>query len=190
MRRALALSKEKLATAISAAKDIVRKPGAVFPGSPVQLELKTVNIALSVVLLILVMGAVYYAAAGRPKISRMISAARIQGPLSSISTEITTLKPTEFYTDDAHRRNIFSPSQRVAEEPRAPAREEKGTPDGELNLRGIAWSDVPKALIQAGKENKLYILKEGQAVGTTGIKVKKILRNKVVMVQGEREFEL
>ena len=59
-----------------------------------------------------------------------------------------------------------------------------------LKLQGIAWSDAPKALIEAGGSGKLFVVKENQAIGTTGMRVKKILRNKVILTNGESDFEL
>lgn len=188
---ALGLLKEKLAFIVSAVKDLAKKPGSVFPKKKPELELGTVNKALSAALLIIVLFVVYYAAARYPNMSRMITAAaRAQGAMQFAGREVTELEPAEYYTGDAKRRDIFSAAQRPAAQAKTASPEEKKGPAGELSLQGIVWSDAPKALIQAGKDGKLHIVKEGQVVGMTGIKVKKILRGKVILTEGEREFEL
>ena len=74
--------------------------------------------------------------------------------------------------------------------PEVPVQGGEKTLSGGLKVQGIAWSDVPKVMIQCDKDNKLYILKQGQPVGSTGVKVKAIFKNKVILTSGDKDFEL
>ena len=45
-------------------------------------------------------------------------------------------------------------------------------------------------MLQIEKDGKVYFLKEGQMIGTTGIEVKSIMKNKVMLGYGDEEMEL
>lgn len=180
--------KEKLFSAI---RNLAKNPKVALAGKAPELELRTVNVVLSAALLLLILFVLYYAAAKYPNVAKMTGAiVKSQGSLQPATREITALQPVNYYIDDAKRRNIFSPRERTAAAAKTVTPDEKKGPAGDLTLQGIVWSDVPKCLMQSGKEGKMYVLKEGQVIGATGIKVKKIMRNKVMLTQGDRDFEL
>ena len=181
--------KAKLA---SLAQDYIEKARAGFSGKSKEIKLRTINIALFVLLILLVISAVYYAVAKYPNAAKIINATvKAQGALPAPEAEIEQFKPANYYTGDAARRDIFIASHGVASSgaEAAAAEETKGS-SGDFKLQGIAWSDVPKALIQAGRDDRMYVVKEGQAIGVSGVKVKNILKNKVILTDGEKDFEL
>lgn len=57
-----------------------------------------------------------------------------------------------------------------------------------FKLVGIMWSDNPQAMIEDSKEQKTYLLSAGEQLGQ--VKVKRILRDKVVIGKDEQEWEL
>ena len=62
----------------------------------------------------------------------------------------------------------------------------------DLKLQGISWGDRPTAMIlwQTDKESKMYFLIKGQSIGSTGIKVKTIYKNRVTIELEGSEMEL
>ena len=83
-------------------------------------------------------------------------------------------------------RNIFSfmPTRAVAGE----LTTEVPVAITNYKLVGIMWSDNPQAMIEDTKEQKTYLLGNGEALGQ--VKVKKIFRDKVVIGKDEQEWEL
>jgi len=57
-----------------------------------------------------------------------------------------------------------------------------------LKLVGIIWSNNPQAIIEDTKESKTYLLSTGEQLAE--LTIKKILRDKVIIVKGEQEWEL
>ena len=92
------------------------------------------------------------------------------------------------------KRDIFrpAPKETEAEEAKPVVSDslKKGAED--LKLQGIAWGPAPKAMIlwQKDKESNMYFLTNGQEIGATGIKVKEIYRDKVMIGNDEEEMEL
>ncbi|MDD4899196.1 MAG: hypothetical protein PHT31_04615 [Candidatus Omnitrophica bacterium] len=83
-------------------------------------------------------------------------------------------------------RNIFSfvPTRAVAGE----FTTEVPVAITNYKLVGIMWSDNPQAMIEDTKEQKTYLLGNGDQLGQ--VKVKKIFRDKVVIGKDEQEWEL
>jgi len=57
-----------------------------------------------------------------------------------------------------------------------------------LKLVGIIWSANPQAMIEDSKEQKTYLLNTGDQIST--IKIKKILRDRVILGRDDQEWEL
>jgi type II secretory pathway component PulC len=57
-----------------------------------------------------------------------------------------------------------------------------------LKLVGIIWSANPQAMIEDSKEQKTYLLNTGDQIST--IKIKKILRDRVILGKDDQEWEL
>jgi type II secretory pathway component PulC len=84
----------------------------------------------------------------------------------------------------AKNRNIFNP-QGVAEKVEGQAVVQ---PTDNFKLVGIMWSSSPQAMIEDTKEQKTYLLGEGESVGQS--QVKKIMRDKVILVKDGNEWQL
>lgn len=183
------LWKEKLASLAQASIETAR---AGFSGKSREINLAAINKALLAFLILLVISALYYAVAQYPNTARIINTTvKAQGYLPAAGAGYEQFKSAGYYAEDAERRDIF-----IASRGGAGSGAETVIPEGarsspgDLKLQGIAWSDVPKALIHSEKDNKMYVLKEAQAAGPGGMKVKKILKNKVILTDGEKDFEL
>ena len=94
----------------------------------------------------------------------------------------------------AAKRNIFKwPSQGneapvlTAQTPKQKAPAEVGIP-GDIKLVGIIWTDNPQAMLEGSKEQKTYLVSAGDNIG--GLKIKKILSDKIIVSKGEQEWAL
>ncbi|OGX38489.1 MAG: hypothetical protein A3C53_07345 [Omnitrophica WOR_2 bacterium RIFCSPHIGHO2_02_FULL_68_15] len=57
-----------------------------------------------------------------------------------------------------------------------------------VKLVGIIWSDHPQAMLEDTQEQKTYLLGPGEQIGD--VTIKKILQDKVILGNHEREWEL
>lgn len=57
-----------------------------------------------------------------------------------------------------------------------------------LKLVGILWSDNPQVMIEDTKTAKTYFLSSGEMIAN--LKIEQILKDKVILTNGEREWEL
>jgi len=57
-----------------------------------------------------------------------------------------------------------------------------------MKLVGIIWSDNPQAMIEDTKEQKTYLLNQGEQLGQ--VKIKTIYRDKVVVTKEGQDWEL
>lgn len=91
------------------------------------------------------------------------------------------------------QRNLFTfpPPKTVEAAPQA-ATEKLQTHLQELKLVGIIWSEHPQAIIEHTKETKTHLLSTGDVIGPLPIKVKRILKEKVILspLEGAQEWEL
>ena len=60
----------------------------------------------------------------------------------------------------------------------------------DLKLVGISWGQSPKAMIRSKKEQNTYFLRQEQIIGITGIEVKTIFKDKVIISYQGEEKEL
>ncbi len=152
---------------------------------------------LSIILAILIIVAGYTIVSERPDITEVIDTVRKRTSAHSLITftDIEPFKQIEFYLQEAGRRNIFQP---VPDEPEGPMIKEKPKEDTKkklqeiiqtLTLRGISWGDEPKAIIK-DKDGQLYFLKEGQPIGTSGARIKKIEKEKVIIQYKDAQSEM
>jgi hypothetical protein len=188
VKEAVASWKDKLAGII---KNLIRKIHPALPAKEFELELKTINIVLGALLFGLIVFVIYYAVTKYPSGAKVaMGATSAQSSLKASRKDIEELRAAGYYLDNARQRNIFTAAPRaISMGPEVPVQGADKSLSGELKVQGISWSEVPKVMI-SDKDNKLYVLKAGQPVGTTGIKVKTILKNKVILTYGDREFEL
>lgn len=90
----------------------------------------------------------------------------------------------------AKRRNIFSfiPPQPGEAQAIASAATQAANALSTLKLVGIIWSDKPQVMIEDTKEQKTYLLGQGDEISK--FKIKKILKDKVMISKDEQEWEL
>ena len=128
------------------------------------------------------------------KISTAISRIQIQAMKNKT---IEAFKPLSSYMEEVKNRDIFT---RLAVEAKAAtgsfwmrggeAQDKLKDMAKDLKLVGISWGNSPKAMIRSEKENNTYFLKQGQTIGMTGIELKTIFKNKVVINYQGSEMEL
>jgi hypothetical protein len=159
-----------------------------------ELELETINKVLAVVLAIVLMFVVY-ALSGKHKDVAMITnaAARIGALPGDAKKKIETLKELSFYLNEIQKRDVFHATAGATVVQSVQRMSEALSKTTEtMKLQGISWGDVPKAmiLVQEDKDSKMYFLVEGQAIGTTGLKVTEISRSTVKVSDGVEETVL
>jgi len=108
------------------------------------------------------------------------SAQNVEKNLPALNVDMNEL------SQQLRARNIFSfmPTRAVAGE----LTTEVPVAITNYKLVGIMWSDSPQAMIEDTKEQKTYLLGNGDQLGQ--VKVKKIFRDKVVIGKDEQEWEL
>jgi len=158
-----------------------------------EFEPENINRVLAVIFIVLVF-AVYAASAQHKNVSVIAEvAARNGSPPGADKKTIEPLKEFSFYLKGIQRRDIFRAGTEAPAVESAPLKDELMTKaSADMKLQGISWGDVPKAMIlwQKGKDSKMYFLVEGQAIGTTGYKVIKILKSTVKIGNGIEETTL
>ena len=173
-----------------------KEPSAAFSASIFfklsEFDPRAVNAVSGVILALLTASVLYYAVSSRATIGKMIAAAsKINFSYEKAQGGAEPFKLLNFYVDAITKRDIFQPGSVSAKGAGfSPPVTQLAETAKDLKLVGIAWGAVPKAMIQSEKENKMYILTWGQEIGTTGIKIKEIRRDKVVIIYGGAEMEL
>ncbi len=152
---------------------------------------------LSTILVILMIVAGYTMVSQQSDITEITKFDRHSATRNSLLTfaEIEPFKQLDFYLQETAKRDIFHP---IPEEPEKQIIKQKPKEDTKkklqeiiqtLTLRGIAWGEEPKVIIK-DKDGQLYFLKEGQPIGTSGAKIKKIDKDKIIIQYKDAESEL
>lgn len=158
-------------------------------------DLKSANRLLVLVLVAVAAVAIFFLISRTPSIDRVSrQVAGIPVQLRPQRT-IEAFKPLNYYVEEVNERDIFQPTPKDPEEIEIPPEDlapEETLLDlaATLKLQGISWGGTPKAMVKDTSDNQMYFLKEGQAVGATGIKIKTIEKNRIVLIYGEEELEL
>lgn len=160
-----------------------------------ELKLEAVNKTLSIILAVAVSSVAYYAIASKAhyyKMERSLLGAQFRPARNKAPIEV--LKTLATYIARANKRDIFSPAPKAeagkVDNSAEQALEQLRQAAAELKLEGISYGDEPKAMIMNTKENKMYFLSEGQPIGATGLEVRKIVKDKVVIGSGTEEMDL
>ena len=191
LRRRMPVSIPKIKALFSQAN---LKPFAAFSMKRLgELEPRVINKVLIAALGAITVIVVHSAVNRRQDIAAITKAvSQTQGP-AVMEKKVDTFKPVSFYLDTAKKRDIFTPVQQIEKKiayQTKPILDKLKDLAANLILKGIAWGDIPKVMIGNKEEGKVYFLKEGQIIGATGIEVKTILRNKVVISYEGEELEL
>jgi len=173
-----------------------RVAGPAF-GVPLNLrteDLKNLNRFLILILIVVTMLAAYYLFNKMPRVDEVIES------VSGIPFErpekrpIEAFKPIAFYVEEFNKRDILHPARPEKTEEELAQEEivEEILPGlaATLKLQGISMGKVPKAMIQDSIDGQIYFVKRGQTIGGTGIKVKEITKDKVVISLGREEMNL
>ncbi len=116
-------------------------------------------------------------------LEKLSSEASVEGVSSEVYPAIDVTEAE--LAKELRQRNMFSFLPPKAE---AAVITEVPTVITNFKLVGILWSDNPQAMIEDKKDQKTYFLKSGEKIKE--IMIKEIFRNKVVLSNGEREWEL
>ena len=158
-----------------------------------EIDPRVVNKVLIVILTVLIVLVIHYTVNKRPNISKLTTA------ISKIKFQavnrkaIESFKPVAFYLEGIKKRDIFKPSPRLQQQAlggvkKAQAKLKELAKD--LKLVGISWGKSPKAMIRSKSKKNTYFLRQGQMIGTTGIEIKAIFRDKVIISYKGEEMEL
>jgi len=169
-------------------------PGA-FSITLSDIKPKTVNTMLAIILAGLAALVIYVAISERPRVATI--AGRISRvPAGPVKTEaIEAFKPMGSYLAEVEKRDIFQPvsaaKPAVQEpDPQKVAMDKLREIVADFKLQGISWGQSPKAMIKSEKEDRMYFLGDGQAIGSTGVKIKAVHKNKVAISYENAEMEL
>lgn len=153
-----------------------------------------INKILALVLLVSVIVFVFSVSSRHENAAKIAEAvSKIQASSALGAKKVEPFKDLGYYLGEMQARDIFHPAPRAAlPGPRRETSESFKKSAETLKLVGISWSDTPKAMVlsQEEKDGKMYFVTQGQAIGSTGIKVKEIHRNKVIIGDGKEEMEL
>jgi len=172
----------------------VNPPAAFSMTKLGEIEAGVINKVLSVVLAVATVVVIHYAVNRRPSIAELTGAiSGLQAPVVKVR-QVEPFRQPSFYLNTVKKRDIFDPvpkSQgKVAVFQPTPALEKFKELAGGLKLKGIAWGEIPKVMIGIEGEGKIYFLQKGQMVGPTGIRVKTILNDKVIISYEGEDMEL
>jgi len=174
------------------ARPAARQAAGVSPIRLRELDPRAINAILAVIWVMLTAAVIYYAANTKPNIAKITdTVSRIQLAMMK-KRVIEALKPADFYLEEVKKKDLFhtKPKAVVTAEPKEAAKEGLQKLTEGLKLQGIAWGANPRAMIQDEKEAKMHFLNEGQMIGSNGLFVKKISRDKVIIGYKEAEMEL
>jgi len=114
---------------------------------------------------------------------------------------IEPFQAIEFYQEMVNRRDIFSPfmsaqKEKIIVKPKV-VEQKIEIPEiqlsdlaKDLKVVGISWGNLPKALIHSEKDNDTYFVRQGQRIGSSDIKIKKIEQKAVIIMYEDQEMEL
>lgn len=126
----------------------------------------------------------------RPRVDRLLSRIEPRGA-TVIPAPLEGLRALETYLETMARQDPFRIGARPlaaasVSTPEIPARVDPKTLLGNAKLVGIAFGDVPMAMVE--QQQQTYFLKVGDALGS--LTVKEILKDRVVFEAGEDVVEL
>jgi hypothetical protein len=154
--------------------------------------LRQVNMALKFCILFLVLYLSYGVVAMAIQLRK--ASQLILQPDKSIPFEMgepVTLKNLSYYTDKVGARDIFKlgPTAKAPDTPESTVVPPEEDLSKNFSLVGIAWSNDPEAMIENTQLKRTHFVKRGQFFDQS-IKVVAIFKDRVVLGQNEKEFEL
>lgn len=181
-------------------KTALLKP-AVF--NPQKINLKTINQALVVFLIGLVILMFYVSLREKPEISSVVAAISKIKLQEFESKKIEPFQEISYYKDEIKKRDIFNvfeeekPAPVEAAQPIVKAPEPPPVPvvpieqkAKNIKLVGISWGDNPKVIIRDTSTQNVQFFGVGETIDGTDIKVEKILKNEVILSSEGQEMSL
>ena len=168
---------------------------AAFSITLSEIKPKTVNTLLAIILAGITALVIYVTINERPRVATIVERVSM-APAEPVKTgAIEAFKPMSFYLTEVKKREIFQPvpmAKPVAQkpDPQKVVLDKLKEISTDFRLQGISWGQNPRAMIKSEKENKMYFLGEGQVIGSTGVKVKSIYKDKIVISYENSEMEL
>ena len=148
------------------------------------IDFKKVNKVLTIVL-ILLMAVVIFTCVHKKEISlKKLSATSLSNLQSVNAAPAQMYQPVNFYLKQVKKRDLFHP---VTADSTVPV-DGAVASNKDFSISGIYMGQYPQAIITDKSDQKVYFLKEGDDI--KGYKVKSILKNKVILQQGDEEIEL
>lgn len=158
------------------------------------IELATLNRLLVAVLFLLVLAMVTQIVFSSLEVKKNLALAfnvERRQPLFEFKQD-APLKSINYYLDKAKKRNIFNMGGvEIVAEPEDNKREAQQKITSkvqDLRLVGISWSDNPDAMIEDGKLQKTFFVKNGDTINE--IKVEEIRKESILLSFAGEEFEL
>jgi len=164
-------------------------------------NLTAVNRGMAFILAALVAFMVYYFVNNRLTMEGLMSSIAQVKFGATLPQAIEAFQPLDYYLNQVRTRDVFNPATMRAEKPvtveEASPPPPPPPPKPKLNdmakglkVVGIASGAVPKAMVKDDLKQEVYFLKEGDVIGSTGIAIKSISKDKVIIRFGEEEMEL
>jgi hypothetical protein len=160
------------------------------------LNIKIVNRTLVVGLVVLMAGVFSYALKDRASVADVIEI------VSRIQVQPMERKITEEFYDIASylglvsQRNIFKPFPKeivvidTIPDESEEARVYLQNQSQNFKVVGVSWGKPSRIMIRDESDKSTYILKEGQIIGSTGVMIQEILKDKAIISYKEQEMEL
>ena len=153
------------------------------------INVKLVSRGLVVIAILLAIFLVFDFIAGQPTLSNNVYAKQVGGEslAPGVIEPQSAINLTD-YQSSIDKRDIFHFIPIKKEEKTVNNKDILMAEVAQLKLVGIIWSKSPQAMIEDKRENKTSLVSDGDAVGK--LKVKKILKDKVVVVYENEEYDL
>lgn len=168
-----------------------RFKGGVRAGGVLELDVKTVNLALKCTLIAMAAYLAINASASALRLRKDINLkiAFEKAPEGAGYPMTSLLKATSYYLEKARQRDIFRMGGRETAADSTLMRKGPSQKIIELTqnykLVGISWSDDPDIMIEDTKTQRTFFLKKGQTI-ENNIRVQAVFKDKVVLnLEGE-----
>ncbi len=164
-----------------------------------ELNLRLMNRALIVFLILVVGGIAFNMNRVKPSLKALFSQVVASRPLAGEEQALASLRPLADYVGEVEKRDLFHPvppPKPKGPEPKAALVKPPGPTPLEilrekataLKLVGISWGETPIAMIEDTTKRETSFFKAGQFINE--IQVKAILKDRAVLSYGDAEYDL
>jgi hypothetical protein len=160
------------------------------------IDLTIVNRGLVLMIAALAALTIHYVVSNRLTMAGLMSSiARVKFDAARPQA-IEAFQPLDYYLNQVRSRDVFNPVAArverpvVVEQTPPPPKPRLSDMARGLKIVGIALGATPKAMVKDDLTQEVYFLKEGDVIGNTGIAIKAISKDKVLIGLEEEEMEL